>query len=398
MRICLLAEAFYPIVGGAESHSKLLTRELVNRGHEVVVVTRRVDPSLPAFARIEGADVHRVPPSGFPRFGKYLMMPAAARALYSNRQSYDLIYVCGLRVLGILSVAMAKLLGKSCVLRSESQGELTGSFVRTDFVRRHPVLDGALAWGIQLRNQVLMEADRFISISTAITKEYLDAGVDESQITAIPNGVDTERFRPPSDSEKSRLRATLGLPEKWLLTYTGKLNQGKGLKVLLEAWRELMKRTQDLHLVLVGSGSGQHLSCEQELRTYVHEHTLEAHVTFSGYVENVEEYLMASDAFVLPSRSEAFGLSLCEAMACGLPSIGTTVGGIPDFVADGENGLLVAPGDRDALRDAIWQLCSEEEIARELGKKARMTVQERFSMQAIAEAHVETFADVLRNS
>jgi len=398
MRICLLAEAFYPIVGGAESHSKLLARELVDRGHEVVVVTRRVDASLSTFDQIEGADVHRVPPSGYPRLGKYFMIPAAAHALYRLRHDYDLIYVCGLRVLGVVGVAMATLFGKACVLRSESEGELAGAFVRTDFVRRHPVLDGALTEGIQLRNRVLMGTDRFISISTAITEEYLDVGVDQRQITTIPNGVDTERFRPPSDSEAARLRSELGLPEKWVLTYTGKLNRGKGLTVLLEAWRELMERTQDIHLVLVGSGSGQYLSCEDELRTYVREHGLEEHVTFTGYVENVEEYLMASDAFVLPSESEAFGLSLCEAMACGLPCIGTTVGGIPDFVTDEENGLLGPPGDGTALEDAIWQLYSEEEMGRELGEKARTTVQQRFSMQAIAEAHVQTFADVLENS
>jgi glycosyltransferase involved in cell wall biosynthesis len=158
-----------------------------------------------------------------------------------------------------------------------------------------------------------------------------------------------------------------------------------------------MGETQDLHLVLVGSGSGQYLSCEEKLRTYVEENNLGQHVTFTGYVENVEEYLKASDCFVLPSRSEAFGLSLCEAMACGLPCIGTRVGGIPDFVTDGENGLLVAAGDSEALRDAIWQLYSEEEMARELGSKARATVQQQFSMRAIAEAHVETFADILED-
>lgn len=398
MKICLLAEAFYPIVGGAETHSKLLTQELVDRGHDVVVVTRRVDSSLPAFDRIEGTDVHRVPPSGYLRLGKYLMIPAAAKALFQHRQKYDLIYVCGLRVLGALGVWMAKLLGKACVLRSESEGELEGAFVRTDFVRRHSVLDGVLAECVQLRNRLLMQADRFISISSTITEEYVDVGGDERQITTIPNGVDTERFRPPSDSEKSRMRSKLGLPKKWLLTYTGKLNRGKGLRVLLRAWRELMKQTQDLHLVLVGSGSGQYLSCEEELRAYVEKNNLDSHVTFTGYVENVEEYLMASDALTLPSRSEAFGLALCEAMACGLPCIGTTVGGIPDFVTDGENGLLVAPGDSEALRDAIWRLYSEEKMAHDLAESARVTVQEGFSMQAVAEAHVRTFADVLENS
>jgi glycosyltransferase involved in cell wall biosynthesis len=155
-----------------------------------------------------------------------------------------------------------------------------------------------------------------------------------------------------------------------------------------------MGETQDLHLVLVGSGSGQYLSCEEKLRTYVEENNLSQHVTFTGYVENVEEYLKASDCFVLPSRSEGLPLSLIEAMACGLPSIATTVGGIPDVVMDWENGVLVDPGDNGALRDAIWQLYSEEERTRDLGKHARATVKEGFSMQSVAEAHIETFEDV----
>lgn len=106
---------------------------------------------------------------------------------------------------------------------------------------------------------------------------------------------------------------------------------------------------------------------------------------------------MASDALVLPSRSEAFGLSLCEAMACGLPCIGTRVGGIPDFVTDGENGILVDPGDSDPLENSIWRLYSEDQIACKMGKKARATVQQDFSMQAVAEAHVETFTGVLQD-
>jgi glycosyltransferase involved in cell wall biosynthesis len=395
MRICLLAEAFYPFVGGGESHSKLLARELVNRGYDVVVITRRIDPAWSRSAQIEGADVHRVPPSGFPRFGKYLMIPAAAAALYRHRKDYDLIYVCGLRVLGVLGVLMAGLLKKACVLRSESEGEVDGTFVQTDFVRQSSLLSRGLAQVIELRNHILKGADQFISISSAITEEYLEAGIDDGQISEIPNGVDTQRFRPPSDSEAQRLRSELDLPEKWLLTYTGKLNRGKGLMVLLEVWRELIGKSQDLHLVLVGAGAGQYLSCEEELRRYVKQHGLTQHVTFTGYVENVEEYLMISDGFVLPSYSEAFGLSLIEAMASGLPSIGTRVGGIPDFVTDEENGLLIEAGAKVALRDAIWNIYSNEEKALELGRNARTTVLERFSIQAVAESHEEIFESLM---
>jgi glycosyltransferase involved in cell wall biosynthesis len=81
-------------------------------------------------------------------------------------------------------------------------------------------------------------------------------------------------------------------------------------------------------------------------------------------------------------------------MACRLSCIGTKVGGIPDFVTDGENGILIAPGDKEALIDAIWRLYSEEKVAREIGKRARETVQQDFSIQAVTEAHIETFEDV----
>lgn len=106
---------------------------------------------------------------------------------------------------------------------------------------------------------------------------------------------------------------------------------------------------------------------------------------------------MASDAFVLPSQREGLPLSLIEAMACSLPCVSTRVGGIPDFVTDEENGILVAAGDSGALKDAIWELYSEEGKARKMGLQARETVQQRFSKKVVAGAHVETFTGVLQN-
>lgn len=397
MRICLLAEMYYPIVGGAESHSKLLARELVRRGHEVIVVTRRVNASLPAYEEIDGARVYRVSPiGGAPRLGKYVMMPFAAKALYKHRTEYDIIYVCGIRTLGVLGVLMARLLGKACALRSESMGELNGDFARTDLVEEHSYMAPLVNTAIRMRNSVLKRADRFVSISSAITEEYQAAGVDDEQLVVIPNGIEMERFRPPADADVQRLRSALNVPDKWLVAYTGKLNKGKGLRVLLKAWASLMSRTEDLHLVLVGSGSGQYLSCEDELRDFVKTHGLEEHVTFTGYVENVEDYLKASNCFTLPSRSEGLPLSLIEAMACGLPCVSTRVGGIPDIVTSGDDGLLVPAGDDIALGQAIWKLYANEEKASRMGTRAREVVQRRFSIQVVTEAHLKTFDTVLK--
>jgi glycosyltransferase involved in cell wall biosynthesis len=397
MKICLLSEAFYPVVGGAESHSKLLARELVERGHEVIVITRRVETSFPVVDEIEGARIYRVPPAGgSPRLGKYFMVPFAAKALYAHREEYDVVYVCGIRTLGVVGVFMARLLGKACALRSESMGELNGDFAREDLIEEHSYLAPLIGAAVNVRNSILKRADCFVSISSAITEEYQTAGVDEEKIAVIPNGIDMERFRPATDNEDQRLRSKLNLPPKWLATYTGKLNKGKGVSVLLKAWVDLIKRSPDLHLVLVGSGSGQYLSCEDELRDFVHAHDLGEYVTFTGYVENVEDYLRASNCFAFPSRSEAFGLSLAEAMACGLPCVATKIGGIPDFVTDRKDGILVPVGDATALEQAIWQLYSHEEKASKMGARARDAIQRRFSIQVITDSHLKTFSEILK--
>jgi glycosyltransferase involved in cell wall biosynthesis len=356
-----------------------------------------VKAPLPAYEKIEGAHVYRVSPiGGAPRLGKYLMMPFAARALYEHRNEYDVVYVCGIRTLGVIGVLMARLLGKACALRSESMGEFNGDFARTDLIEEHSYLAPLVNTAVTARNSILKRADCFVSISSAITDEYQASGVDDEKITVIPNGIDMERFQPPSDVAVQRLRSALDLPSKWLVTYTGKLNKGKGLRILLRSWVDLIKRSQDLHLVLVGSGSGQYLSCEDELRSFVEAHGLEEHVTFTGYVENVEDYLRASNCFTLPSRSEGLPLSLIEAMACGLPCVSTRVGGIPDIVTSGDDGLLVPAGDDMALEQAIWHLYAQQEEARRIGARARDVVQRRFSIQAVTEAHLTTFGAILK--
>ena len=128
-RVCLLTETFHPVVGGGETHARLLSRALGRLGVEVFVLTRRRTRAMEPRACVDGVSVVRVPPPGFKRFGKYLMLLPVAWKLFSLRSRYDVVYVCGLRVLGVVGVAVSKLLGKRCVLRAESVGEMSGDFL-----------------------------------------------------------------------------------------------------------------------------------------------------------------------------------------------------------------------------------------------------------------------------
>jgi len=391
-RVCLLAETFHPVVGGGERHALLLARHLNALGMSAFVLTRRSDPKLPRSESVNGVPTYRVPPARLGRLGKYAMIPFVARELLRRRSQYDIILVCGFRVLGAPAVLAARWLGKACVLRAEAEGEMSGRYASAFGRLPMPIVPAFRSW-ICVRNRILRTADGFVSISGPVTSELSECGVCEDRVFALPNGVDSELFRPVDGVARRLLRERLGLPIRaFIAAYSGKLNRGKGLEHLLKAWVKIAELRSDAHLILIGAGGGMSISCEDELRRFAREAGIEGRVTFTGYVENVHEYLQASNLFVFPTESEAFGLSLVEAMACGLPVIASRVGGIPEIVTHARDGMLVKPADPDALVREIIFLMEEPSAGRVLSANARRTVCERYSIEAVASRYYEMFS------
>lgn len=393
-RICLLTESFHPKIGGGETHARLLGATLVRRGVPVFILTQRQVRAWPRLDEVDGVPVRRVGVPGSARFGKFLMMPGALLSLLYRRRDYDVVYVCGMRTLGPVAALLSLMTGCRSVLRAESCDELSGADTLNKFPSgaRRRVIASLFA----LRNVLMRRADRFLSISRVIRQEFLDCGVPPERIVSIRNGIDTTRFDPAEPAEKQGMRRRLGLPDGLLCIYTGKLNRGKGLEMLLRAWRRLVLAHPRLHLVLVGSGANQFLSCEEELRAFVRAHGLEPHVTFTGAVWNVEDYLKASDLFLFPSEKEALGISLIEAMACGLPAIASRTGGILDVIEDGVDGRLIEVGDEEALVAAVDDLVRHPEIGAQLAQAARRKAVDVFSISAVAEAHEQLFRSLIQ--
>jgi len=394
-RICVLAGSFHPVVGGGEKHAFLLCRELVCQGLNVVVLTRRRTADLLPLEGMEGFIVHRVRPTGFARLGKYLMLGPVLLWLLRHRNEYDVIYVCGLRVLGMAGGLAGLLAGKPCVLRSEAQGELSGEFIWSPLGSRpRPLIKMCCAPLVRLRNVLLFKASAFLSISEVISQEYTRCNVSAEKIVQITNGIDAELFAPVSVVQKIALRGCLGLPDKQIFAYSGKLNRGKGLEMLLRVWARLAALRPDIHLVLVGSGGGQYLSCEDGLREYVRARNLESTVTFTGYVQTVHEYMQVADVFVFPSESEALGLALLEAMACEVPALASDIPGVTDIVQDGRNGRLVPAKNEQAWLEAMCWVLDHPQQAHDLATCGRRTVLERFSIAAVADAHKNLFTEL----
>jgi glycosyltransferase involved in cell wall biosynthesis len=251
-------------------------------------------------------------------------------------------------------------------------------------------------WFLALRAIFLRRADAFVAITPDMVDEFLAIGVRRDAVEQIPNAVDTCRFSPVGPGAREDVRQRLGLPRTaFIASYTGRLVSYKGLPRLLRVWRDIVRARPDAVLVLVGTGGLDIHNREESLRHYVAQNALEDNVRFAGSVDNVHEYLQASDAFVFPTENDAFPSSVVEAMACGLPVLATPVGAIGSIIQDGLNGLLVAPGDDAALERGLHVLLDDLSLGTRLGQAARETADALYSAERVGETYVRLFEQVV---
>jgi glycosyltransferase involved in cell wall biosynthesis len=388
--VLLLTESYHPMVGGGETQARAVAAALDEAGVPVTVLTRRWDVGQPALGRVDGIPVHRLPPVGPGHLKKWGLVLSARRAIQEHRRTHPVLLVSGFRVLGIPAVRAARRHGLRVILKADSPGEYSGAFFGPGLARfglspRFPPARTV----VRLRNRLLCQADAFVAVSSALEEEFLAHGVPPGRIHRIPNGVDVRMFRPPEPGERERLRRKLSLPlDATLVVYTGRLVSYKGLPLLLRVWGELAASHPGAHLLLVGEGSQDIHNCEAELRALAGEEVGVPRVHLSGSVDHVGEHLRASDIFVFPSETEAFGLSVVEAMASGLPVVSTRAGGLADFVAPENGALPFEAGSGPALGAALERVLSDPELRRRLGEKGRRTAVDRFGMAAVRDAYL----------
>lgn len=222
------------------------------------------------------------------------------------------------------------------------------------------------------------------------TKEYLieRVGVAPRRIRVVHNGVDVEDARPIDNSKIVGHSSQRGPT----ICTVGRLSPVKGLSDLLLAVRDLIMTWPTLQLLVVGQGR-----LEGVLKQQVMDLGLSKNVQFTGHLENLRDVWLRVDVFALPSLSEGLPLSLLEAMAAGIPSVATRVGGVGEVIEDGETGLLVPPGDRQALAEGIMKLLEDRTLARQMGKAAQETVVRCFSLTKMVQAYREIYADLIQS-
>jgi glycosyltransferase involved in cell wall biosynthesis len=230
-----------------------------------------------------------------------------------------------------------------------------------------------------------------IALTPEECNDYLRLKVSQPNNTSvIHSGVDLHRFS-KGEKQRTRKRKELGIPpDSLVIGYVGWLIPIKGVTYLVSAMAKVAERYPKSLLVLVGKGDDKGEE-ETKLKEQVENLGLADKVLFLGWRSDVDEIMGSFDIFVLPSLNEGMGRVLVEAMAAGLPIVASRVGGIPDLVKNGKNGLLVPPEDASALEKAITVLLKDKSQRKGMGEAG-----EKMCRPYSAEAMVEKIDDLYR--
>ena len=355
MNVLVVSGIWPPDVGGPASHAPELAAFLRSRGHGVeVVTTADVAPEAPDFP------IHAVlrsTPVG--------VRHARVVALVARRaRSADVVYATSMISRAGLGSALArrplvlKLVADAAYERAKRQGLFAGSLAEFQEARGRRIAALRLA-----RDLALRRASHVVCPSAFLRELSLGWGLAAEKVTVIPNAIPPlPALRPAAE-----VRAELDLAPP-LLAFAGRINAQKALDVLLEALAHVDGPT----LALAGDGPER-----TRLEARATELGLGDRVRFLGARTRTEvlELFRAADASVLTSAWENFPHTVVEALAVGTPVLGTAVGGVAEVVRDGENGLLVPPGDPDAFAEALRRFLGDEELRERLRSHAQASVE-----------------------
>lgn len=280
----------------------------------------------------------------------------------------------------IIIKCVAKLLGRKVVVVTEIHGD----WEESPFLYRKVYLPKIYRFMLQkLADSILKKSD-IIRVISAFTKKKVERVVSDKPIFVFPTYTDIELFL------EGEGHVDVFSSEK-LVLFVGMLVFLKGVHILIQAMKPVIRQIPDAKLLIIGRGR-----YKGQLERLVSELDLEEKVEFVDHAPQaaLRDYMRNCRVLVLPSLSEGLGRVLIEAMACGKPAIGTNVGGIPSLIHDGANGFLIPPNDPQALAEKIIYLLTREGQAARMGARGKELVLQTFS----TEKYVEGYARILDES
>jgi len=227
-------------------------------------------------------------------------------------------------------------------------------------------------------------ARRIIAVAPAVKESLTAAGVNQAKITVIPNGVEI----PQDLSVPSVVPGVEVPPGSKLILCAARLTRVKGVHYMIEAAPRIALSVPSVRVLIAGDGPDrEELMRLADLRA-------PSLVSFLGFREDVPELMKLADVVAIPSLAEGFPITLAEAMAHARPIVASAVGGIADAVKDNETGLLVRPGDPEALAEALVKVLCDSALAARLGANARRFAVAKLSVEAMVRRTGQLYREV----
>lgn len=341
------------------------------------MVTRRWllrHPAWPARERQRGLDLWRVAASRKPIVGELVWSARAVRTLVRLRP--DVIQAHDLSSPASIALVAGGLVGAPVVTKILS----TGPEADIDRLLAKPLGRYRLAAAAR-------RVSAFIAVSREVEQELADNGVSAAKIRRVPNGVDAEHFRPARPTERGAGRDALGLPREELVgLYVGRLDAGKRLDVLLDAWGAVRG-----HLLIVGGTEKQrHQRGLSELASNLGP----GRVTFIPDADDPAPLYRVADVYVSASGTEGMSASVLEAMASGLPVVATPAGGMNELLGGGA-GVVARDESASALAEGVNELAADADRRERSGRVGRDRVVANYSLEETAERLVALYRELL---
>lgn len=394
-KVCFISPEYWPLTGGTGSYVYYLSNELLKNGYGIYVVTGsnqtqdlKVNPQL---------DVSFLKIPRTPIVKSFMLAGNSYRKLQSVRDTAN-VDIMHPQLPLTPSFAVPPNFGKSvvCTVHSTWKGEAEAirgePYLRLNANEKFLVsFNGFLRF---FEESMLHRARKIIAVSHFTKWELTNYyKIPESKIRVIHNGVDINKFKPTAD--KRKVKVELGFdPDDIAIVSVGRLYARKGLFTLIESMPAVIKHFPNAKFIISGKGQSDEMA---KLNAHASRIGVKDNIVFTGYTPDKElpRLYQAADVFAFSTFYEHHPFAVLEALATGLPVVTTTVGGIPETISSGKNGLLVDPFNSCQFSNRILYLLEHPAEAAEMGIKARRTVEEQLDWRIVVKDAMKVYDEAL---
>ena len=374
MRKLKIGITCYPTVGGSGVVATELGKMLAEKGHEIHFISSSIPFRLNKI--YHNIYYHQVEVNQYSvfQYPPYDIALASKMAEVINREKLDVLHVHYAMPHAVCAILAKQMAGRDVKIVTTLHG--------TDIsvLGHDPSLTDAIKFGIE-------KSDAVTAVSNALINQTYELINPDKQIETVYNFIDDRVYR---KTDAQHLKSEFGIKEnEKVIIHVSNFRAVKRVQDVVKTFAKIAS-IMPAKLLLVGDGPEMTVICK-----LVRQLALEDQVIFLGKQENLEELYSISDLMLLLSQKESFGLVLLEAMACGVPCIGTNIGGIPEVIQDGETGFICELGNISDIANKAISLLEDSQLHQQFSHQSIKLAETKFKSEAIVQQYEELYFRLL---